>query len=151
MGRPVTSPLSPRGFSLLELMVVVAVLGALTVGGTLLAGRSAGQGESDAQLFKTQFQTLHTLAITGGQTRGLRMNTTDMRAATHTAQGWQFAQTPIRFAGRAVLSVSTTARQSRADAPDILFLSSGRHTPFTLTLGTVRCETDGWSGLTCSQ
>lgn len=151
MGPAIDRSSPPRGFTLIELLVGVAVLAVLTASATLLGLRGASRDDSDAALFRRHYETLRHLAITGGQTRGLRVEGTRIGLARRGFDGWAPTEPPIRLAGRAVLStVRTAGPGADPEAPQIIALASGQTTGFSVTLGRVRCETDGWAELTCN-
>lgn len=166
MGSPVTgrarrpaargaAPEHSAGFTLIELVIVVAVLSVLAVGAGLVASRSGRAAEqSDLQRFRQQFETVRARAIQGRQALGIKITAKGFRGAHQAEQGWVMSQQENRWRGRAVLQ-SDGPRQD-TDAPDIILLSNGRSSAFTLSFFTsgarrARCVSDGFSGLTCDE
>ena len=148
MERPVNAARS-HGFTLIELLVTVAILSVLAVGATLALGRGASRDQTDQARFQQQFERLRQLAITGQQIRGLKLDARGMATAQYGPLGWSIAQTPQRWAERAILSVPQSAITGEVSDPQILFLPSGQTTPFSISFGPVHCETDGWKDLSC--
>lgn len=137
-----------RGFTLLELLITVTILAILSVGAVLALGRGPGR-DSDMALFRQTHAQMRMLAIAGQQVRGLRIEPRGMTVAEYGPSGWSMAQTRISWARRAALSIAF-ADQGAVDDPQILFLPSGRSTPFSLSFaGGGQCRSDGWSTLTC--
>lgn len=150
MERQLTRTPAPRGFTLIELMVAVAVLAVLSVGATLALGRSDSAGASAQMLFQQAHTNSRALAITGQQVRGLRIEPRGLFPASHSPAGWNVAETRVSWDGQVVLSVAQNNRHGPASAPQILYLPSGQSTPFTIQFpGGVQCRNDGWSVLKC--
>jgi len=138
-----------QGFTLIELLVTVAILSVLSVGATLTVGRGSSKEQTDQARFQQQFDRLRQLAITGQQVRGLKVEARGMFLANYGPSGWEIAETRQRWAGKVILSVPPSAITGGTSDPQILFLPSGQTTPFSVSFGQVRCETDGWEGMAC--
>jgi prepilin-type N-terminal cleavage/methylation domain-containing protein len=137
------------GFSLIELLVVIAVLSVLTVGAVLATGRGGPETSPDMARFQAGFTLMQALAVQGRGARGLVIVSEGMQTAQAGAEGWVISDGVQPWRGRVVYA----ARGGQFDpgAPDIRFLSNGRSTAFSISFATGgRCDTDGWSGLTCA-
>ena len=146
------------GFTLIELLISVAVLAVLAVGAALALPRSGGGGASDLALFRSQFATARSLAITGQQSRGLRIDPQGLTAAFRGDGGWQNADRTLRWRGRVAyqprsLQAAVASNRGAGDPPGLVVLATGQTTAFDITFGSGgssrRCQSDGWTGLTC--
>ena len=143
MDRPIGSD---AGFSLIELMVAVAILAVLAVGVTVVAGRSTSPFERDVARFQRAFETQSALAIHGAQRRGLRITPLGMRTARHENGRWVWSDNSIGWD----TSVSVSVQDPVIGAPDIVFLANGQNSRFDVVFASARrCQSDGWTGLTC--
>lgn len=151
MGPELTSRASAdAGFSLIELLVVIVVLSVLAVGAVLATGRGTSQtgGAADMARFHDQFTTMQALAIQGRETRGLVVQGKGLRTARPGPEGWKVSETIQLWRGR--VAFRGTGEQYEPGAPDIRFLPNGRTSAFSIGFATGgRCESNGWSGLTC--
>jgi len=150
-----------RGFTLLEMVVVVAVIAVLSVTATFsVAGRSAG--EADMARFAAAYDRLRDSAILGRAPQ----------AVSIVEDGWQTLSPAGQENGRTTWQPSGRAQKFRGQArfegasgpilprdlwrdrtPDLFFLPDGQVTPFDVAFignGTVRhCRSAGFSGLIC--
>jgi prepilin-type N-terminal cleavage/methylation domain-containing protein len=149
---PGTDPASPpdpgvAGFSLIELLVVIAILSVLTVGAVLATGRG-GTDTPDMARFQTLFTQTQALAVAGRQARGLKLDPDGLRLAYVTPEGWAISDVVQPWQGR--VSFQAAGGFFDPQGPDIIQLPNGRGTAFTIAFTTgVRCQSDGWTGLTC--
>jgi len=150
-------PGADTGVSLIELLVVVAVLSVLAIGVSLPLRDGGSQAPADAARFASMFERTRTLAIHGQTQQGLRLTSRDMALMKLTADGWQTSRQSIRFQGRADFRTKTPANAlSALDAPEIIFLPNGQTTPFDLIFfgsgsRSAVCKSDGWMGVECTR
>lgn len=142
---------STEGFSLIEVLITVAVLAVLAAGVSLSVGRGGGGSETDQALFQRNFDSLQQLAITGAQTRGIQLSPKGMQLATRTDAGWEVSEQVIAWRGR--VTAATNGPSAIANTPDLVLLANGQSTAFSIVFsdgGDVRrCGSDGFTGLTC--
>lgn len=140
------------GFTLIELLVVIAVIAVLSVGAALSAGRGGPEtaARSDMARFQGSFATQQALAVQGRETLGLLVQGEGLRRTRLGPEGWVPSGGVQPWRGRVAFSAPAGAFQ--AGAPDIRFLSNGRTSVFSIGFASGgRCESDGWSGLTCTE
>ncbi len=136
------------GFSLIELVVVIAVMAVLSVGAVLATGARPGPG--DAQRFQLAFEQARDLAVLSGRTRGLAVTPAGLQRALPDQGGWQTVGQVQRWRSRPTLTVPDRL-DTRSRAPQLIFLPDGRSSAFALVFrGGARCESDGWTGLICT-
>ncbi|RDD64031.1 prepilin-type N-terminal cleavage/methylation domain-containing protein [Thalassococcus profundi] len=137
------------GFTLIELLVAVAVLAVLAVGASLAATRGSG-GAEDAQRFADRFAALRQLAVQGQSPRGLQITPRGLRMVSRRDGVWQEDGQEVRWRGR--VGFAPQEPPGSGDAPEIVFLSNGRTSAFSIRFGSGAgqlCRSDGWTGLTC--
>jgi len=148
-GRRIRSGRAQAGLTLLELVIVVAILSVLALpaalrfgGGGLLGGTPAA--ERVAAALRADLGLLRDRALLGRAFVDL----------TPAPDGWQGGGDgrPARFPG-----MRLTWRPDGTDPGAIRFLPDGRGTPFALTIAPAEgaagprldCRFDGWEGLEC--
>ncbi len=154
------------GFSLIELLVSIAILAILALGISLSLPRGTDPGDRDMARFQQQFKMMRQLAITGQQTRGLLITPRGMRQASQQVQGpsaatrpgWKISQQEIRWRGQITLVVRAPRKLGGSNVPEIQFLSDGRTSAFDMSFhhnkgqgGPAWCRSDGRGALTCGQ
>lgn len=145
-----------RGVSLIELLVVLAILSVLAIGvGLTLTPR---QGSADAAAFRQAHERSRDLALHGEMRRGLRLTATGLwlmepqpagpGGTTGTSlwqQGAQLRdwQAPVGF------RVTAPARGN--GQPNLLYLPNGQSSAFEISFRDppLRCFTNGWEPLQC--
>lgn len=139
------------GFSLLEVMVSVAVLAVLAVGVGLATGRGVSPTERDADRFRRAFDQNWALAITGRETRGLVLTGTGLALAQQRDGRWTAERVLYEWRSRAGFSGD---RPAGPGAPDIVLRPDGRSSAFSVVFTGAgprwRCTSDGWSEVTCA-
>lgn len=143
------------GFTLIELMVVVAVLSVLAVGAGLVASRGGkSAATTDLQRFERHIQTARARALQGRQVRGLFVTTRGFQPTVETVDGWDKSQREIRWRGGVTLQLG--AHRQGPKTPHIVLLPDGRVSPFTLSFAPdgsrrIVCRSDGSAGVSCDQ
>lgn len=159
MGRITTQPDS--GFTLLEMVVVVAVIAVLSVTATFsITDRSRGEG--DVIRFAAAYDRLRDAAILGAAPQGIILVPGGWQVLVPPApgaaeDGWQPLGKEQKFRGEARFEGPDGAilprELPRAPSPDITFLPDGQVSPFEATfIGNEtlsRCRSAGLLGLDC--
>ena len=141
------------GFTLIELVVVVAVLSILAVGAGLVASRSGNSSaESDAQRFERHVETVRARAIQGRQAQGLFITAQGFQSAVFGADGW--VKQPRETRWRAGATLQLRDARAGANAPHVVLLPDGRLSDFSLVFsqggqGRVVCRSDQSVGVIC--
>ena len=132
------------------MLVATAIMAILAVGAALTLPRTGSPEQRDMALFQTQFEILQTLAITGGQSRGLKITLQGLQLALRQEEGWQISPKTQRWQGRVTFAAHRPQR-SRSEDPEIRFLATGEASGFDITFGsTRRCRSESWAELICS-
>ena len=151
--RPELSVASPRGFSLLELLVVLAILAAVT-GLALLAsggGQAERRGAVEMERFALKLELLCDRAVLESRLLGMELTAAGYAATELTGDGWIPLNRDAAFATVQLPSGWTWqfAREGAfadlpkewPEEPQLLCLPDGRSTPFRLRLGAAG---QGW-------
>jgi len=142
------------GFTLIELVVVVAVLSVLAVGAGLVASRGGTSAtSSDLQRFQKHIETARARAMQGRQVQGLFVTDRGFQMSVETDDGWDKSHRETRWRGRVTLQMKTPRKDP--NIPHILILPDGRVSAFTLLFAgngyRSACQSDGFTGVTCDQ
>lgn len=143
------------GFTLIELMVVVAVLSVLAVGAGLVASRGGkSAATTDLQRFERHIQIARARAMQGRQVQGLFVTARGFQPTVETNDGWDKKQIETRWRGDVVLQLATPRRGP--NSPHILLLPDGRVSPFSLSFAPkdgrrIVCRSDGNTRMSCEQ
>jgi len=122
------------GFSLIELVVVVAIVAVLATGASLVAARSGdATALSDQQRFLRGLERTRARAIQGRQTLGITLGRRGLQIATRTAEGWQVSDRAVRWRDR--VTVLRRADRAGPGAPDIVILPNGQVSEFAVSFG----------------
>ncbi len=152
---------SEHGFTLLEMVIVVAVIAVLSVTATFSVTQR-NSGDSDVLRFGAAYDRLRDAAILGHAARGVALLPEGWQVLLPAlpgaeAEGWQpngRAQKfrgEVRFEGRnGPILPKDLAREP---LPDLVFLPDGQVTRFEVSFignGTLtRCASAGFAGLKC--
>ena len=156
--------LSPHdhGFSLIEVLVVVAVLSVLSVSVTLSIGRGGGSQEPSAvQRFQDMIASKQQSSILERRSHAIAISQSGVQSLSRDVESgaWRLGGTPGRadmvwVMQRGFDSSVLIPYAPEAESPArLLFLPDGRHTPFRLTIlnetRNVECSSDGWGSVAC--
>ena len=93
---------------------------------------------------------LRQLAVQGQSPRGLQITPRGLRMVSRRDGIWQEDGQEVRWRGR--VGFAPQEPPGSGDAPEIVFLSNGRTSAFSIRFGSGAgqlCRSDGWTGLTC--
>ncbi len=148
------SPKGTDGFTLIELMVVVAILTLLTLTAVMGVNRPRTAGASDWARFERMHDRLREQAVMGQVVLGLRLRPEGYSRLRRVPRGWAEDGTPATWSGpvRVIRPFGT--------ANVIAFLPSGESTPVQVAFAgsgsaggggapETICESDGWAAVTC--
>lgn len=139
------------GFSLVELLVVTAILAVLAIGVTLSMGKSATSQAEDLKMFEQRFSALRSRAIHGQKLEGLYVTARGFQGADRPLEVWQPTGRQQRWKDR--VRFETRGAPSTQLLPSILFLPNGTTTAFEVIFQgndpDIRCASNGVAGLSC--
>lgn len=151
-----------RGFTLVELLVVIAVLAVLAVAVTLNGAfaRGGSAAERAAAGFDRALALARDRALALRATQGLAplVDGWQLMAPDPDGSGWVAAGAPGAAPGAAWTVAGQPFRPvagAAPEAPVVLFLPDGRGTAFALRLpdgaGGLACRSDGWEAPRCGR
>ncbi|PIE15619.1 MAG: type II secretion system protein GspH [Rhodobacterales bacterium] len=143
------------GFSLIELMVVVAIMAVLSISVTFSLGRTGERSAGDAAKFSQLFDSLQETAILARRPVGLLISEQGWQQLQPDQDGilWQPTGHSARFQSEARLKTTPPPPRRAEPLPNVVLLANGQSTAFELAFvseqNTIICRTNGWEGLQC--
>jgi prepilin-type N-terminal cleavage/methylation domain-containing protein len=134
------------GFSLVEMLVVVAIVSVLSVGASLPLSRVDGSATQDGAALVAEVARLRRLAALSDRPHALVVSQSGWTEQRRSADGWSGIGEPGMFRTvRAAVDPDVPAR--------LILLPDGRMTPADIRLSAGKtvlgCRTDGAAPLTC--
>ena len=121
------------GFSLVEMLVVVAVVSVLAVGASLPLARAGGSAQADAARLVAAAARLRDLALVSGKAHALAVRPEGWTEERRGSAGWEPIGPPQRF---------RSARLAGADGERLVLLPDGQS-------GAVRLRLEGRGAVDC--
>jgi len=135
------------GFTLIELMVVIAILALLTVSVSLGVNRPQSVNAQDWSRFQTVYKTLREQAVLGQEVLGLMLSRQGYQRMRREGAAWTNIGDPIAWRGKVQVQAPFDP-----DVP-VAFQPKGQSTPVRLRFEdgarVVFCECDGWAKISC--
>lgn len=131
---------APNGFTLVELMVVIAILG-IAASAVVLTGLPGGpSARQEAEALGARLVAARSLAIIGNTDTALLFTPSGYEFEVRGAQGWQSVAPSIRAPALAAHDwpAGMSAAAQIEGGGRLLFDATGLATPATITLGTAR-------------
>ncbi len=141
------------GFSLLELLVAIAILVSVTGLALLASGGGLGERRGSAEMdrFALKFQLLCDRAVIESRLLGMALSANGYEGSELTADGWQslgreesFRQVRLPEGWQWQLALEGALRELPVELPaepQLICLPDGRSSPFRLQLGN---QVSGW-------
>lgn len=150
---------SDRGFSLIEMVIVVAVIAVMSITAVFSVGRSGATSQNDARRFSEAYARLREAAILSRQSRAMFLGPDAWQVlkpeGTPDAD-WVLVGKAQKFRGEVRFQGKTGALGLASSEPtaDLIFLPDGQVTPFEVSFisakSVTRCTGSGWEGMTCA-
>lgn len=156
MEQEVTVPRGSAGFSLLEVVVVVAVLAVLSVSVSFAVGRGPSAPGADAARFAALHKRLREAAVLNRHVQALAVGQSGWQVMRRAGTAWAATGRPGQFRSAARFEGATgpLGGVKISASPDLFFLPDAHVTPFSVTFiapGVItRCTTNGWADLDCA-
>lgn len=144
-----------QGFSLVEVMIVVAMLAVLGVGATLAIGQRERAARTDVALIRDIIAQVRTEAVVARQPRQMRFDAATVSVwRPGPGNTWALGQNHS-LSSSLDPEPGYGAILDGAGAMRVTFLPDRRSSAFAVRLdtgqGVWRCATDGWSPLECEE
>ena len=141
------------GFSLMELMIVVAILSILSLGAMLSVGARGADRISDVTRFRGQYQDMRDQAVLSRQVLSLTLGAQGMQRWAYNGADWVADGPAIALRGHQQARPGYGAEVTGTGDLRIVALPDGRSSAFAVELEdgatSWRCDTDGWGELIC--
>lgn len=136
-----------RGFTLVELLVAVAILAVLALGAGLVRARAPDADAAAATLARA-FELARRSAVAAQRPTGLEVTEAGLQVVALSAEGVWMATGPEHHL-RARPRVRALGPGAPAAGPAVRFLPTGETSAVAIQLGGLSCRATGWSGLAC--
>lgn len=132
-----------QGFTLIELMVVLFIIGLMAASSAVLIRPSAGDKAWPAEIASSMLRAQST-AVVSGESLGLALRLDDLQwwrrregvwqPVDAEAEGWPELRRPDSWAWQLLLQGQQVEAAEQVSGPQLLFLSDGQVSPFVLNL-----------------